>query len=1464
VCEHVEPSSRTSVDKILIVVHRAVHIATRTLVWITIAILIILGAALAILETSWTKDRIRDLIVRQANEYLAATLSIGRLEGSLLAGLTLGDIRLTRDGHTLVSIDELSVRYSIRELVQAGTVIKRVRLVRPHVVLSKLPDGRWDIAAIVKREQREGPRSGPSRPIEVQSIEIDDGHIELRDPIEFGAAHVPTDYQSLNAVFAFQYVPVRWQVDFTRASWIGNAPELSIADLSGSFGDGPQGFFFNRFSVDTPRSSFMVDGRIVRGDAPTHLDLRVRATQFAFQEWSGIIHGLKNIAVDAAFETTLSGPLAKLETDLQLRGTGGSVRGRLTLDTTVPGWHANGVADVAALNLAPWMNNGERQSDITGKTTFNLALRLGEHFPRGAYAFDGAHAMYMGYVADRVKASGDITDTTVLVASATATAYGAGVVANDSSICLDSPFPYRFRGTVTQIDLRNVPERVPVPRVESTLTFDYDVNGQFSQPFIAGQAAFASSTFLGASIGAGASGRVDSSATPIAYAGDGDLSNVDLERFARDLDLAWLKDPRYAGSIAGHFHVDGHGADRAALSLDAGGHLDRGRIFHGSLSDAELTLHLQNGTLDASYSGRFAGLDPSVALNDSRWRASLTGAGTVAVTTKDLLTSDTVTLNDYTIAGAMTLTASSARDVPIDHGTISATLSESRLAVTNVDLTSPVLHAHGDGTVALDDHQPSSFTYRIARADLGKFSEFTGQPITGALATSGQITGPSTALHAVGQGNVMHATAYGTSVLDVSGKYDAHVSTADLRNAAVTFEGHATGVALSDQRLDEIAGQIGIVAQTITANLQVRQIAHRDGTVIGTARLNVDNRNADVSDLTIGLGRAMWQLQTPNGPVRVGWSDQGVSVAPATLVGPANGRIGVAGTWRRDGSGELRFAATRVSLDSLQPATARPNRYGGTLDVDGVLRGTRDHPVVSSTVSITNGRVERVSYQKLGGRLDFANREFTVDLRLDQSPNVWITAAGKMPLTPLGETATADPLDVTIVSSNVDLGLIAGLTDAVHNVNGQLQMNLHAVGTGRDPHFIGAVAINGAAFDVGANGAKYRNGRVNLTLTSDRIAVDAFRIEDNQGHALELHGSVGTHELRVGDLEIAISAQRFEVLRNMYGRTDLDASLQLRGRFDAPQLSGEMTIGSGDLKVDEILQRAIFQPYDTEQTTIIDVGTETARSTWQMLGMNLTLHVPNTLRLSGDNVQLSPGTPIGLGDINLRVGGDLYLYKDPHQPLYVTGSFDTMSGTYAFQGRRFDIDPTSSIVFRGDLSPELYVGVTRTISGVDTRVGIIGPMTQPELRLSSIPSLSQSDILSLIVFNTSTNELNASQQQDLVVRAGALATGFLAAPIVSALSREIGLDILEVQPASDIGGSVGAKVTVGQEIAPGLVARFSHQFGIDAYDEATIEYYLSRIIRLRATFSDAQALMAISPFRRIERAGIDLLFFFSF
>jgi hypothetical protein len=132
----------------------------RAVIGLVATVLILILLTLALVQTGWAKNRLRDLIVRQANPYLTATLSIGRLEGSLVRGLQLGDISLSRNGHTLVRIEEVALSYSIRELFQPGVVIRSVRLTHPYVVGAKLPDGRWDLAALVKRiEILKGPAS---------------------------------------------------------------------------------------------------------------------------------------------------------------------------------------------------------------------------------------------------------------------------------------------------------------------------------------------------------------------------------------------------------------------------------------------------------------------------------------------------------------------------------------------------------------------------------------------------------------------------------------------------------------------------------------------------------------------------------------------------------------------------------------------------------------------------------------------------------------------------------------------------------------------------------------------------------------------------------------------------------------------------------------------------------------------------------------------------------------------------------------------------------------------------------------------------------------------------------------------------------------------------------------------------------------------------------------------------------
>jgi autotransporter translocation and assembly factor TamB len=1432
----------------------------RAVIGLIAVVLAIVLVALAVIETGWAKDRIRDLIVRQANQYLTATLSIGRLEGSLLRGLQLGEISLGRDGHTLIKVDEIAVSYSIRELFQSGVVIRRVKLTRPHVVGAKMADGRWDLGALVRRESREQSRTGPNRPIEIQSIEVIDGRISLQDPLDFGPAHVPTDFQQLNALFSFSYVPVHWTLDFARVAWVGHAPDLSVSPITGTFGRGPNGWFFQRFSVTTARSAYTLDGTINTEMKPTVLNLQVRAPRFAFQEWAGVIRGLTNIAVDASFDTSLKGSVTELATDLRLTGTGGGVKGHLTLDTSVPGWRGAGAVDVDRLNLARWLNRKDRPSDITGHVTFDLALELGRHFPRGMYAFDGPHAMYMDYTADKVRAHGQLTATEVLIADATAVAYGAAVTTHDSTIGIDAPFPFRFQGRTTGIDLRRVPETVPVPRVESLLTFDYDVTGRFAQPFITGRAVFARSQFLGATVGDGTIGSIDTEQRPVRYSGEGDIDDINLRRFGEGLDVGWLQRPQYAGTLSGRFRVDGAGTSVATLALTGGGHLTRADLFKGTLSDATVAIAIADGTLRASYDGRLAGIDPSIPFADPRLESSLTGTGRVTATVRDLLVR-TVALADYDVSGTLSLNRSQVRDVQLEAASLDATLRDSTLTIARLEVRGPAIEGRGNGTVAFAGDVTSDFSYDLTRADLARLQPLIGGNAGGTLAAKGRLTGPWTALRAAGDGSIAQLDAAEINVLTMTAQYDVTVPSGDAVHATGRISGRGEFLTVLGQALQQVSGEVTYDSQRIGFDLALMQREGRTGRLAGTVALRLEQREASIIDLTVTLGRLPWRLAATSPPPVVSWSAEQLAVTPIAFVTGGNDeRIGIAGTWRSDGAGALHVTASHVFLDTLQTAFERPTRYGGIVDLDATIRGNRQRPEASGTLAIVNGRVERVSYQKLEAHFAYAGQMFDLDARLDQAPGVWLTATGKVPLGLMTADSPEQPIDVTFKSSTISLGLIEGITDVVRNVSGDLTIDVKAIGTNRDPHMDGRVTIANAAFLVAPTGSRYKNTRAALVLASERITVESLHIEDADGRPLDVHGSLGTHELRVGDLQIEGAARHFEVMRNELGTVNVDANLQLRGRYEAPRIAGDITIASGTLRVDEILSRALFQPYSTEETKLTDVDAVAALNPWDRLGLDLSLHVPATLRLIGDSVQISQGTPVGLGDINLRVAGDLYLYKDPAEPLSVTGSFDQITGNYAFQGRVFDVLQSSSINFRGDLSPEVYVTVTRVISGVETRVSIFGPLKQPELRLASTPPLDQSDILSLIVFNTSTNQLSAAQQQQLVARAGVLAAGFLAQPIVAAISNETGIDILEIEPG-DIGTDV--KVTIGHEIAPGLVARFSRQFGQDAYDEATIEYVLSRLFRLRATFSDAQTL-STTMFRRVERAGIDLLLYFSF
>jgi len=196
-------------------------------------------------------------------------------------------------------------------------------------------------------------------------------------------------------------------------------------------------------------------------------------------------------------------------------------------------------------------------------------------------------------------------------------------------------------------------------------------------------------------------------------------------------------------------------------------------------------------------------------------------------------------------------------------------------------------------------------------------------------------------------------------------------------------------------------------------------------------------------------------------------------------------------------------------------------------------------------------------------------------------------------------------------------------------------------------------------------------------------------------------------------------------------------------------------------------------------------------------------------------------------------------------------------GQYQFQGRAFTIARGSEIRFQGPPSnPALDVTADRPISGVTAEGRVGGTLSQPEIHLSSDPPLDEGDVLSLIVFNQTMNELPGSERVSLAARAGAMAAGAIATPIADSVARALDLDLFEIKPSDASTG--GASVRVGRQVSDRLFLGFSQDFGREDVSQLSFEYRLNQIISIVTSIAHGSGVD--SARRRAEEAGVDLIF----
>jgi autotransporter translocation and assembly factor TamB len=1484
----------------------------------------IVAIALIVSQTPWFRDWLRRYIVRESKQYLNGELTIGGLGGNLLFGVQISALAVDVSGDRVVAAKAVEVDYSVFEIISKGVVLNEIKLVEPMVKLERDRNG-WNVERLIKQQRREADRKGPAAPITLQSIEIADGHVTIEDKVGTSGYRLPERIDDIDLKASYAYAPVHYSVVIDRVSLRAALPQVALTELTGKVAVRDDNLFVEKMSINTAESSLTIDG-VVENYLKTPVVKVTTTGRLSLPEIGRLLPAAAAYPLHPTFNVKATGPAENLALDLDVASEAGRVRGQVTGDVKAPGFSARGGVDVERLNLAPLLKEPGQRSDITGHAQIDLRFASGSA-PAvdridGSFKFDGPSVTAAGYHARDVHATGTF-DNGRIALDARAAAYGGSGTAR-GFVALPAPgrrVAFDLRGAADNVDLRNLPPQTAAPELATDLAVsEYHVAGQGRS--VSGTALLKRSTVEGATLSEGTTAEFKTGPDGVTYATRGTVAGLNVPRIGKAMRIAALDKPAYAGTLNGDFDVKGSvppagrgssGNSRVtAMTLDAAGTLRDSTIMGGRLPQIAYQTHLAQGSLTVRADGSFEGFNPAALADRKNLDGTVTGNVKMQLQLANV--SAPVTPETITADGTVTLEKSSVGGLQIDTANVQGKYASQIADLAQLQITGPDVKVDASGRLALDESSASNLKYHVDATNLKELARLAGQKdVAGTAILDGTITGNKSSLQLTGTLDGSNLTYAKNNALDLDSTYTVTVPQLDFKQTSVQADTAATFVKIGALELNAVTAKTGFAGERVQFTTNIKEQT-RELDATGELILHPDHQEVHLPQLAIRTQGVEWR-SAEGAEATIKYGQERVELENIRLVSGAQ-TLDVNGRFTLKGDkpvGEVKVKAGNVDLKQVETLLLMDRGFTGTLSADATISGTADAPHVDGHVEVHDGAFKTYKYQSLTADLKYSGNRIDLDAVLQQSPAESVSAKGTVPLslfkpsTGSGhvEPAPGDRVDVQVKSTALNLGVVQGFTTQITNVTGTLEADVRVTGSGQDPHVEGHIDIKGGAFEVPLGGVSYTGLDTRIELEPDKVHLRTFSIRDEHGEPLNVSGDLAVHARQVGAVNISVDSDNFEVIDNELGDVGIDSDLTITGELRRPQIRGRIRLEAARLEVDRILQ-LFYDPYSVEELPAVvsaermvessgsaqeattsalrkaettpavpgtraqaEAGTApTPTGAFAPVELDLRLEVPDNLVLRGR--RLRPGGPTGasLGDMNITVGGNLQVVKPPYGHVLLLGTIETIRGNYEFQGRRFELVRGGTLRFMGEPQPNPALDITarRVIpnTGVEARVRVQGTAKAPQLSLSSVPPLEESDILALIVFNRPVNELATGERASLAATAGGIATGFIAAPLGESIGRALDLDMFEITTSTEE-GDLGAGLTLGQQVADKAYLKVRQQFGERNSTEFMLEYQLSRFLRLHTTAApEGSGSGNRIGQRRIERAGVDLIFFFSY
>jgi len=1465
------------------IVRRVVHA-------LVIVITLVIGAtaaAIIVSQTAWFRNWLRGYIVAQANQYLNGTLTIERLKGNLFFGIEMEDIGLSMDGKPVVAVKDVGLNYNAFDLVTKGLSVDSIRIDKPVIYLRREGDT-WSLSRLVKKQEQEANRQGPARPVSIDEIGISDGAVVIDGPIGTSGVAVPKRVEHLDAKIAFKYDPVKYSIEITHVSFRGSEPGIAVNALSGGIAVHDDAVHVEKLALRTAESSLSVNGAVQHYTSQPFLNLEISSDKLSFPEIARVVPALAGVKLQPQIRARFDGPLNQLGVDMSVQSSAGAVAAKMVADVEEPGQSVRGTASVRHLDLAPILNNPQQKSDITADASVDVHSAALSNIDalRGSISLHSPRITAGGYAAGPIDAKARIDGRNVGI-DARATAYGANATARGNVVLPETdsgrttqPVRFDLRGQARRIDLRTMPKSLNIPAADTNVNADYHVAGSVapgSEPGssngnrIKGDLQFAKSAVAGAEIAEGSTASFTLDGTRVSYSADATVANLDLQRVGREFNVPALATERYASTINGHVAADGTGTGPREMNVTGRGTLSDTSILGGHIPELTFEARLAEDTAHLTANGAVTGLDPAVASGRAEAKGSIGGRLDVDATVTHV--SSGFTPDSLQARANIAMDPSTIGGLEIARARVDADYHESTGEVRTLEIPGPDVNVQASGTLALNDIGQSNLKIHADSPSLDRIGKLVNQPLAGIGKIDATVTGNKPELQV--SGNVSGSgLKYGENgALAVSSDFTAQVPQLRPGDATGKATTHATFVSVGGQDINEVDATTAYNQKEIDFDATAKQ-AERSVAAAGTVLMHPDHQEVHLRNF--GLSSRGVQWQTAGGNAAIQYGNDAITVNDLRLVN-GDQAIDVSGTFGRPGDA-LEVNMRDIDVATVDALMLREPQLSGRLNATSTISGTKEAPDVKAEFKIEQGGFRQFKYDSFGGNVIYAGEGITVDSRLQQNPTTFLSAKGYVPLA-LFKPGTAesraaahgapfapeDRIDFHVDSSPIDVGLVQGFTTALKDVSGTVQAKLDVGGSAADPHVEGGVTLQNARFTVVPTGVTYTNLDGRVDFQPDQVHIDSITVLDNHQNALTITGDLAVHERELGNVSVYVNADDFKVIDNSMGNVRVYGAIGLSGELRAPRIEGDLGITTGQINLDKILASVGESAYSTQQTEFTTPTNEQAeppQTPLNALRMDLHFTVPNDLVIKASDLK-APGAVIGLGEMNVTLGGDMRVQKEAGKQARLLGTVNTVRGFYDFQGRRFTILRDGTVRFEGfeEINPSLDLQAERVIQAVTAKVRVRGTVQKPEIELSSVPPLEQADILSLIVFNQPVNSLGEGDQVSLAQRAQAMALGSVTGGIAKSIGSALNLNEFEVNLAPEAG--TGPQVTLGQQVGQNLYVKVQQGIGEQSTTNVILEYELTKWLRFRTNVLEGSTTQQ-QLFQRMQGSGADVLFFFSY